>query len=205
MTCCLLTVLYILVFNYGSTALNMYFMDELCGKTLDLAAIGLESAMVKLTKNKEYSSTMNCVTVVKTKDNRQLMVKYVKLDIQSYEDCPGDYIAMYNGIYQLESKTVQDPVTKFCGDDAPRGSYTSNDNYFTFRFVSDHEFFGQGFEILLTSFHNGACSANEFGCNNGRCIHNDLHCNDFDNCGDGSDYCLLSTGGVIGDMSTYRS
>ncbi|KAK6174678.1 hypothetical protein SNE40_017911 [Patella caerulea] len=202
MTCYLFTVLYtyILVFNYGSTALNMYFMEELCGKTLDLAAIGLESAVVKLTRNKEYSSTMNCVTIVKTKDNRQLMVKYVNLDIQSYQDCPGDYLAMYDGIYQLSNKTAQDPATKFCGDDAPRASYTSNENYFTFRFVSDHEFFGQGFEILVTSFHNGTCGKDEYSCDNKRCISDTLVCNGYDNCGDYSDWCGLSApviGGIV--------
>ena len=42
------------------------------------------------------------------------------------------------------------------------------------------------------------CVAREFQCANSHCIAEDLYCNDYDNCGDESDVCILSSAGIAG-------
>ena len=51
---------------------------------------------------------------------------------------------------------------------------------------------------LSVAWLSAPCLGGEFQCSNSHCIAEHLYCNDYDNCGDGSDVCLLSSAGIAG-------
>ncbi|XP_070178256.1 uncharacterized protein [Littorina saxatilis] len=176
-------------------------MDKHCGEHLSLSAEPGKSLSLKLTSAEEYGANMNCYVTVTGDVGSRMMTSFVWININSFLHCPGDFVQIMN-TEDVNNHTHGTTPRSRCGSrDTPDAamSMTSRGNSVTIRFVSDGEFFGEGFHIMLTQFHTGPSTDSEFSCDNGHCIHPDLSYDDdvFDHCGDFSDQCRLSVQVVV--------
>ncbi|KAK6174679.1 hypothetical protein SNE40_017912 [Patella caerulea] len=167
----------------------------MCGQTIDMRSKQIESGRLLLRRPEANGlRNQNCALIIKSPNGKQLVFKFLGIQIETPFGCDRDYIEFFEG-YTNNSRSL---IGKHCDSLPPMTDFTTAGNQALIAFSRYVQFYHDQFDLTFTAYHRGACSGNEFGCSNGRCIHQDLHCNDFDNCGDGSDYCLLSTGGVVG-------
>lgn len=66
-------------------------------------------------------------------------------------------------------------------------SRESAGNQVAVEFTSDSDNQNKGFILLLTSYHRGTCTNEEFLCDTDRCISASLKCDGFSHCVDGAD------------------
>ncbi|XP_025076178.1 low-density lipoprotein receptor-related protein 12-like [Pomacea canaliculata] len=138
---------------------------------------------------------MKCEMAVRAPPGQQLIVTFESLDIApGYSGC-ADFLSLIDGDLQ-EQTPVPGVAKKLCGTEAPAPVITSG-RAVTLRFDSNTIEEGQGFTAVITPFHQGECTRDEYRCDNDRCIDRRLMCDDHDNCGDGSDKCWLSVTAVV--------
>ncbi|KAL8608381.1 hypothetical protein ACOMHN_002614 [Nucella lapillus] len=173
------TLLVVVSFLHWTTGLATYYMEANCGQTLSLKRQRAHSLSLALTSQVKYDANMNCYVIVKAEPGRQILTSFEWIDVGSFRHCPGDFLEILDCQYsQNRSSSACQGVTssRFCGGRNPDVIFISRNDSVTVRFVSDGDFFGKGFHIVLTQFHDGPCSdgGQEFTCDNGRCVHSGL-------------------------------
>lgn len=151
---------------------------------------------LKLTSSSSYDPDMRCEFTVNTGSGSQLMVYFKDIDIEYSSGCQTDYLELHDGS-SLSNPTIAGG--KKCGSVTPYGVYRTTGSYLTFYFKSGGPYrYHSGFDMIITSYHTGACHSSEYDCDNGRCIADSLTCNGNNPCGDHSDCEGLTVGGIAG-------
>ncbi|KAK3088718.1 hypothetical protein FSP39_022962 [Pinctada imbricata] len=176
-------------------------MEDKCGDTIKIDAYHQHFGRIKQTRLSKYRPNTQCVVQVKTAVGRRFVVVFRDIDIEYEPTCDDDYLQIFDG-NTTSSPILEGLKKKLCGVKKPPGYYTSSSNEITFLFQSDVWSNEDGFEVLLTTFHEGPCGEEEFRCTNGRCINERLTCDGMNNCGDHSDECNLSPSVVLGIVSS---
>ncbi|XP_076449156.1 uncharacterized protein LOC143285646 [Babylonia areolata] len=172
--------------------LPTYYMDEWCSTTLDLGVQGIEAGRLLLRPPSRGMRFLNCFVFLRAHQGRRLSFSFMGFDVQSPFGCDSDHMQIFD-----DSRMNLELTGRMCnGGEVPEGMYTSTARDATVR-LSKKRYLGDQVEIIFTAFHLAPCKSGEFHCANSHCIAESLYCNDYDNCGDGSDICLLSTAGII--------
>ncbi|XP_046585182.1 low-density lipoprotein receptor-related protein 12-like [Haliotis rubra] len=174
----------LLVIGVGYSASHYLYMDTICGKSLHLKnyASGLD---LNLTKSDAYAAELNCSLKLIAQTQHRVIVRFISLNIASFVSCPEDFLTISEcapGDNCSESR-------RYCGVEAPGEAYTSSSSVVILRFISSAKFHGRGFQLYVTTFHEGPCSDGETLCLNGRCVSDAVRCTKGDNCEDGSGQC----------------
>ncbi|XP_052092357.1 uncharacterized protein LOC127728779 [Mytilus californianus] len=159
--------------------------------------IGISWMRLKPSRRVHYSPNMNCTVNIETELNKQMVIVFMSIDIEFEPQCDDDFLLLYDG-NSTKSKLVNGLRRKVCGSVSPSGSFITTSNVLSIYFKSDSWSSENGFNLVITSFHEGICNANEFHCDNGRCISDYLTNDGMNNCGDGSDEFDLSIGAIWG-------
>ncbi|KAL8608386.1 hypothetical protein ACOMHN_002619 [Nucella lapillus] len=179
-------------------------MSEHCGGLVDMKDEVLSTVRLRLTSQAVYRPLMSCTVVLRAPPQHRLTVVVEWLDIAAgrFSGACTDYLSAWNGEIGNRTTHVEGLDVTMCGQETPP-SVMSEGRSVTLHFDSNTIEDGAGFSLLFTSFHHGfsllytpfhhgECSGDEFRCDNDRCIDQRLKCDGDDNCGDGSDACLLS-------------
>ncbi|KAL8618048.1 hypothetical protein ACOMHN_044618 [Nucella lapillus] len=174
-----------------------FVMTEYCGDLIDMEQRYLTTARVRLTQLPAYRPRLSCSFGVRAPTAHRLTMVVQWLDIAEgrFHVC-SDYLSVWNGDFNNKTGYVEGMDGKTCGKVTPP-SVTSQGRSLLLHFDSNTIEDGAGFSVVFTAFHQGNCRRDEFSCDNGRCIDIRLKCDDYDNCGDNSDDCILSVGGVV--------
>ncbi|XP_063420229.1 neuropilin and tolloid-like protein 1 isoform X2 [Mytilus trossulus] len=173
------------------------YMEERCGKKISMDGIGITWMRLKPSRRVHYSPNVNCTVNIETELNKQIVIVFMSIDIEFEPHCDDDFLLLYDG-NSTKSKLVNGVRRKVCGSVSPSGSFITTSNVLSVYFKSDAWSNENGFNLVITSFHEGICKANEFHCENGRCISDYLTNDGMNNCGDGSDEFDLSIGAIWG-------
>lgn len=92
-----------------------------------------------------YAHNQNCTWVIVAPLTSVIQLTFSAMDIEHYEDCFYDYVAIYDGVRNKE-------VGRFCGNVIPP-PITSSGNILKINFVSDESLAMQGFSFTY-SFHD---------------------------------------------------
>ncbi|CAG2188034.1 LRP3_10_12 [Mytilus edulis] len=172
-------------------------MEERCGKKISMDEIGITWMRLKPSRRVHYSPNLNCTVNIETELNKQIVIVFMSIDIEFEPHCDDDFLLLYDG-NSTKSKLVNGLRRKVCGSISPSGSFITTSHVLSVYFKSDSWSNENGFNLVITSFHEGICKANEFHCENGRCISDYLTNDGMNNCGDGSDEFDLSIGAIWG-------
>ncbi|XP_076448904.1 uncharacterized protein LOC143285476 [Babylonia areolata] len=174
-----------------------YIMSHYCGTVIDMKDLQLSTMRVRLTNQPAYRPRMNCNFALRAPPQHQLLMVVEWLDISAggLSVACTDFFSAWNGELRNTTTNVDGLDVRVCGKEAPPPA-ASQGRSMTLHFNSNYQDEGAGFSILVTAFHQGQCDQEEFRCYNGRCIDERLKCDDDDNCGDGSDNCVLSVSTV---------
>ncbi|XP_061189564.1 uncharacterized protein LOC133197504 [Saccostrea echinata] len=192
-------ITFFLVVNVVFAVPPKYYMDSICGETLTIS--GLPSIRLELTRYSRYKNNMDCTLTVKntpsstTTTKNRIMIVFRKLDIKDSKfygcDPDGDQLYIYDGP-STSSFKVSGLAKSYCGENKPIGAYMSSGDSLTFRFVSNSLVADDGFKLLLTPFHSGACYDSEYRCVRGQCIAGGNKCDGYQQCGDYTDECEVT-------------
>ncbi|ESO90259.1 hypothetical protein LOTGIDRAFT_233802 [Lottia gigantea] len=190
-----LTIIFTFLPNFISASIPTYIMDEQCGQTVNMDSESIESGRLLL-RRPEASGLRNnnCALYIKSPSGKNLVFYFRHLQIETPFGCDRDYVEVYEGL----SNKSRSLIGKNCGSLPPSTAFTTTTPYALIAFQRYLQFFHDQFELIFTAYHKGVCDNDEFTCNNGRCIHNSLYCNEYNNCGDGSDICALTTAELVG-------
>ncbi|XP_046367064.2 uncharacterized protein LOC124142553 [Haliotis rufescens] len=180
-----------------------YYMTERCSENLlEMVDRPVSAGRLRLTyENERYRKDMVCTMSIRAPADHQLMVSFLDMEIEGFmsEGCESDYLMLYDGPddkspsmdnHKYVEQYTQTPQTnKLCGSLTPRATFVTTGDVVTLVFYSDMTIEYRGFDLIFTAFHTGKCETTEFRCNNKRCINASLHCDDYNNCGDDSDWC----------------
>ncbi|XP_076470416.1 uncharacterized protein LOC143300550 [Babylonia areolata] len=186
------------VLRVASAYSRAFIMSEYCGDLVDMAHRNLVTVHLRLTERAVYRPHMSCTFGVRAPPGDKLLMVVQWMDIaegRNHLAC-ADYLSVWNGDFSNRTGYVEGLDARLCGDAAP-APVTSLGRSMLLHFDSNKYEDGSGFEIVFTAYHEGECSKGEFHCDNGRCIDERLACDDYDNCGDDSDSCILSAGKVV--------
>lgn len=191
-----------LVQIHGSNAVSeTYYMENECGRLIDMETEHLESVRIELTKYLVYPNNMDCVFRIKAPEDKRFEVKILKNNIEMSANCTNDFLQIYDGP-ELTNEVLQGLDRQVCSMRHLLASYVSTGRYVTVRFKSDEEGASAGFRLLLSAFRTDPderCRSTEFQCkSNKRCISQQLVCDRYKDCTDASDECELSTPAIIG-------
>ncbi|KAK3085887.1 hypothetical protein FSP39_010022 [Pinctada imbricata] len=134
---------------------------------------------------------MDCTLTLKASsrsanETTRLMVVFRKIDIATELFSCNDYVSLKDGSTG-SAKGVSGLKSRMCGENEPRGAYYTTSEYLTVVFHSNFFDNDDGFDLLITPFHSGACSSSETKCRYGQCIDRTNRCDGYDHCGDYSD------------------
>ncbi|KAH3775822.1 low-density lipoprotein receptor-related protein 12-like isoform X1 [Dreissena polymorpha] len=185
----------------AQSASKRYYMDDLCGHSIDMGTSGLESVRLHLTNFQYYHSSMDCVLRVRVPVDKRLQVRFLANSIVNSVNCTQDFLSILDG-NEPTGQPLRDLDPRVCWSSILKSSYVTSGDQAHFRFVSDAQDTSEGFRLLLTAFREDpkqTCYDSEFQCrSNRRCISASLTCDNYEDCTDGSDECGLSTGAIIG-------
>ncbi|KAJ8300032.1 hypothetical protein KUTeg_021551 [Tegillarca granosa] len=152
---------------------------------------------LKQSRYVHYHNDQKCYLTFTTTIGHRLLLTFRKLLIEPEPDCNDDYLELFDG-NETSTSYIPDLPYRLCGSITPKGGYSSTGPVLTMFFRSDSWMPDAGFDVIVTSFHEGSCNEDEFRCTSGKCIHHSLVCDDFDNCGDSSDErCQVPTEVII--------
>ncbi|KAL8608383.1 hypothetical protein ACOMHN_002616 [Nucella lapillus] len=173
-------------------SLPTYYMDEWCSTTLDLGVQGIQGGRLLLRPPSRGMRYLNCFVPLRAPVGRRLSFSFKGFDVQSVFDCDSDHLQVFD-----DDRMTLELTGRMCNEGLlPEGVYTSTGRDATVRLVK-RRYLADQIELIFTSFRLAPCAGVEFRCDNSHCIADSLYCNDYDNCGDGSDICLLDTPAVI--------
>ncbi|XP_071082144.1 low-density lipoprotein receptor-related protein 12-like isoform X1 [Haliotis cracherodii] len=185
----------VFIIGLGYSTSHYVYMDNLCGESLYLNnyTSGLD---LNLTKATAYAAEFNCTLKLVARTHHRVIVRIISLNIASFVSCPEDYLTISEcapGDNCTESR-------RYCGVETPEDVYTSSSSAVILRFISNSRFNGKGFQLYVTTFHEGTCSDGEIACLNGRCVSDAVRCIKGDRCEDGSGQCdtTLSPPVIVG-------
>ncbi|XP_071082167.1 uncharacterized protein [Haliotis cracherodii] len=188
--CCFLFGIFVETFAVET---ETYYLDEICGNTIDMQALGIESGRLLLRRPEIGLVNFNCVIFIRAPDPRRLIIKVTGLDIVAPFGCARDYIQFFDGA------TSANPLSNaICGYTTPDVAFITTQPSASMVFAKKLDYMNDQFEVVFTAYKKGPCDPDEYNCHNGLCIADHLYCDGFDNCGDGSDLCLISIGGIVG-------
>ncbi|KAL8591721.1 hypothetical protein ACOMHN_061813 [Nucella lapillus] len=169
--------------------LPTYYMDEWCKTTLDLQVQGIEAAQVLLRPPSRGLQYLNCPVTFKAPPGQRISFRFKGFDIRTTaKNCDFDHVQIYEDV-----RPRQEITGRMCNITLPpEGVYTTTAQEGVVMLMK-RKYEEDQLELIVTSFHLAPCRSGEFSCHNSHCIAEDLYCNDYDNCGDGSDMCLLNT------------
>ena len=72
-------------------------MEEKCGEIINMATDDADSIQLQFTKSERYENDMDCVLRIMAPENKRLIIKIDRLDIQWEENCSADYLQMFDG------------------------------------------------------------------------------------------------------------
>lgn len=174
--------------------IETYYMDQLCGSTLDLTSPRqIYAIRLLLSKNSYYTTDLNCIVHVYAERNEKLLLYFKTMDI--YSDCSNTWLELHDG-YSVKDHYVPGLHGKQCGSMKLWKEYHTNRNELTLYFTSARNSHYNNFDIITTRYHNGHCNDEEYRCGKGWCINNSLKCNSYNPCGAESD-CPLAAGSVV--------
>ncbi|XP_037530743.1 procollagen C-endopeptidase enhancer 2 [Nematolebias whitei] len=96
--------------------------------------------------NSNYPAGISCSWHISVEPSNVIEVKFEKLDLESDTYCRYDYVALFNGGENDDSRRIG----KFCGDRRP-GTIVTNGNELLVQFVSDLSVTSDGFMAHYTS------------------------------------------------------
>ena len=128
---------------------------------------------------RSLSPKRNCEVTFKTYSEGNLMVFFDKLNVSG--SSAFTWLELHDG--NTRRFTVIG-AEKFYGSKAPADVYTTTGQYLTLYFRDDLSRIPSHFSLYVTSFHTGACTSDEYKCDNGRCIDDSLQCFGNNPCGD---------------------
>ncbi|XP_067652249.1 uncharacterized protein [Haliotis asinina] len=188
--CCFISGSFVQTFA-GDT--ETYYLDEICGNTIDMQALGIQSGRLMLRRPEIGLINFNCVVFIRAPEPRRLIIKVTGLDIVAPFGCARDYIQFFDGM------TSASPLSNaICGYTPPDVAFITTQTSATMVFAKKLDYMNDQFEVVFTAYKKGPCDSDEYTCHNGLCIANHLYCDGYDNCGDASDVCLISIGGIVG-------
>ncbi|KAM9836398.1 procollagen C-endopeptidase enhancer b [Aulostomus maculatus] len=103
--------------------------------------------------NTNYPAGISCSWYITVEPSNVIEVKFEKLDLEPDTYCRYDYVALFNGGENDDSRRIG----KFCGDRAP-GTIVSNGNELLVQFVSDLSVTSDGFMAHYSSVPRGSRS-----------------------------------------------
>lgn len=78
-----------------------YYMEETCGRQIDMTADRIETAKLKLVRYRHYRANMDCTMTIKAPVGKQIMIYFTKLDIKEKRIKFGysceDYLELFDG------------------------------------------------------------------------------------------------------------
>lgn len=176
-------------------AYKTYYMDENCGKTLNLDTY----FRLQASRKSSLSSGLNCsvdifATSKKLGGSARVHARLLSINMPfstPVSGCDRVKLELHDGI---RNKTLITPKNGLCGDSLYNTySYvTVNDNFMTFTLTTNPSPQIGTFDAIITNFHqledpNNACLNGWWRCGNDRCVDPSTKCNTFDNCGDNTD------------------
>ncbi|XP_022337162.2 uncharacterized protein LOC111133252 [Crassostrea virginica] len=178
-----------------SLAYKTYYMDENCGKTLNLDTF----FRLQASRNNNLQSSLNCsvdifATSKKIGGSARVLARFLSINMPfstPVSGCDRVKLELHDGI---RNKTLLTPKSGLCGDSF-YNTYnynTANDNFMTFTLTTNPSTQIGTFDAIITNFHeqsdpDAACLDGWWKCGNGRCVDPSSKCNTFDNCGDNTD------------------
>uniref|UniRef100_H2UID1 Procollagen C-endopeptidase enhancer b n=1 Tax=Takifugu rubripes TaxID=31033 RepID=H2UID1_TAKRU len=122
--------------------------DQFCGGRLTKAQ---GSVKTPNWPNSNYPAGISCSWHISVEPNNVIEVKFEKLDLEPDTYCRYDYVALFNGGENDNSRRIG----KFCGDRAP-GVIVTKGNQLLVQFVSDLSITSDGFMAHYSSVPRGA-------------------------------------------------
>lgn len=182
-------------FYFGMVnGIETYYMDQLCGATLDLTnPREVYSMRLLLTNNRYYTTDLKCLVHVYAARDERLLLYFKTMDISN--DCSNTWLELHDG-YSLKDHYVPGLHGKQCGRMKLWKEYHTTRNELTLYFTRTRSSHHDSFDITITRYHNGHCNDNEYRCGKGWCINNSLKCNSYNPCGAQGD-CPLGPGAVV--------
>ncbi|XP_060070142.1 membrane frizzled-related protein-like [Ylistrum balloti] len=168
------------------------YMEEKCGGTVHVDVFGKHAGRLRPTRTAKYKPNMRCTVTIHTAESHRFVIVFRRLDIEFEPLCDDDYLQIHDG-NSTSAPTISGLPQKMCGEEKPEGDYVTSGHSMTVMFRSDSWYNDYGFDFLFTIFHTGTCVEGEMKCANERCVSMYLECDGWNNCGDDSDECPLST------------
>ncbi|XP_033731230.1 membrane frizzled-related protein-like [Pecten maximus] len=167
-------------------------MEEKCGETVHVDVFGKHAGRLRPTRTTKYKPNMRCTVTFYTAESHRFVIVFRRLDVEFEPFCDDDYLQIHDG------NTTSAPIipglpSKMCGEEKPKGDYVTSGSSMTVFFRSDSWYNDNGFDFIFTIFHTGTCVEGEMKCGNERCVSMYLECDGWNNCGDDSDECPIST------------
>ncbi|KAJ8300033.1 hypothetical protein KUTeg_021552 [Tegillarca granosa] len=173
------------------------YMEGNCGATFYMNKNNIHAVRLKASPWSSYRPDMDCLLIFETVPPERLHVVFLRLKIEFEPKCDNDFLSIYDGNSTLANGIPGLPKN-ICGNWKPNGAFASSGSSISVLFKSDSYQNDDGFDLVITSFHDGPCREHEFECSGKRCIDKELKCDGLDNCGDKSDECDIPTEAILG-------
>ncbi|XP_069120767.1 bone morphogenetic protein 1-like [Argopecten irradians] len=186
-----LLLLYFIELSHGFGKFSVY-MEEKCGESVHVDVFGKHAGRLRPTRTSKYKPNMRCTVTFYTAESHRFVIVFRRLEVEYEPFCDDDYLQIHDG------NTTSAPIIpglpeKMCGEEKPDEDYVTSGSSMTVYFRSDSWFEDNGFDFIFTIFHTGTCVEGEMKCANQRCVSMYLECDGWNNCGDDSDECPIST------------
>ncbi|XP_062614918.1 low-density lipoprotein receptor-related protein 2-like [Saccostrea cucullata] len=177
-----------------SLAYKTYYLDENCGKTLDVDTY----FRLQASRKTNLQSGLNCTVDLFARSGKiggsaRILARFLNINMpfsSAVSGCDRVKLELHDGI---RNATLLTPPNGLCGDSFYNTySYvTVKDSFMTFTLTTNPSPQTGSFDAIITNFHevegDDKCLNNWWKCGNGRCVDPSTKCNSFDNCGDNTD------------------
>ncbi|KAL3879503.1 hypothetical protein ACJMK2_031799 [Sinanodonta woodiana] len=186
---CLLTCIFALFSAIQVAAINTYNMDLKCEEEISLVQENVHTGIVRFRFSRYMESKKDC-SIILSSWFVESRISFYFTNLKIGPTCEYGFLKAQDG-RSPASFRIRGFPEKLCGDDV---SAVEDNRYFSWGSNLRLQFKGTektplnaGFDIVFTTFDDGACNDHHYRCDNGHCIMENLKCSGLDPCGDGSD------------------